>query len=79
MKGVSATLQHLRARWINKQGHVQDHLEEAVNIVIRPCEQALFPELWVSSALARFIYRARLTGHDETGHAVTVEGDLTCR
>lgn len=53
-------------------------MEDPVNIVIRPREHALFPELWVSSAPARFIYRVRLTGHDETGHVLTVEGDLAC-
>jgi hypothetical protein len=78
MNGVGATLQHLRAQWIGEQGHVQDEMEEAVNIVIRPREQALFPELWVSSALTRFIYRLQLTGRDETGHTVRVESDLAC-
>jgi hypothetical protein len=41
-------------------------MEDPVNIVIRPREHA------------RFIYRVRLTGHDETGHVLTVEGDLAC-
>ncbi len=57
---------------------MQDQMEEPVNIVIRPREQALFPELWVSSALARFIYRVSLTGLDEAGHPIRVEGDLAC-
>ena len=54
LNGVGATLQQLKALWISEQGRVQDQMEEPVNIVIRPGEQALFPELWVSSALTRF-------------------------
>jgi hypothetical protein len=78
LNGVGATLQHLKTLWITEQGHVQDQMEESVNIVIGPREQALFRELWVSSALPRFTYRVCLTGFDETGHPVRVEGDLAC-
>jgi hypothetical protein len=78
LNGVGVTLQHLQAQWLTEQGQVQDQMEEAINIVIRPCEHALFPELWVSSALTRFTYRLVLTGLDEAGHPVKVEGELAC-
>ena len=78
LNGIGATLQHLQAQWITEQGQVQDQMEEGVNIVIRPREQGVPPELWVSSALARFTYRLRLSGLDETGQPVMVEGDLAC-
>jgi hypothetical protein len=78
LNGVGATLQHLQALWLTEQGQVQDQVEEPVNIVIRPRDQALFPDLWVSSALARFICRVSPTGLDAAGQPVTVEGDLAC-
>jgi hypothetical protein len=54
-------------------------MEEPVNIVIRRREQALFPELWGSSGLARFTYRVSLTGFDDAGHPIRAEGDPACR
>ncbi|HXH10873.1 MAG TPA: hypothetical protein VNP04_14060 [Alphaproteobacteria bacterium] len=78
ISGMGVTLQHLQAQWLTEQGQVHDQLEEAINIVIQPGEQALFPELWVSSALTRFRYRLVLTGRDEAGHPVQVEGELAC-
>ena len=79
LNGSGVTLQRLQALWITEQGQVQDQLEEPVSIAIRPHEQALFPELWVSSSLRRFTYRMLLTGFDDAGHPVGVEGDLCCR
>jgi hypothetical protein len=78
LNGVGITLQQLEALWISEQGRVQDQMKEPVNIVIRPGEQALFPELWVSGVLTQFTYRVRLAGFDETGQPVSVEGDLAC-
>jgi hypothetical protein len=78
INGMGVTLQHLQAQWLTEQGQVHDQLEEAINIVIQPREQALFPELWVSSALPCFRYRLVLTGRDEAGHPVQVEGELAC-
>jgi hypothetical protein len=41
LNGVGVTVQHLQAQWITEQGQVQDQMEEPVNMVIRPREQAL--------------------------------------
>ena len=79
LNGIGATLQHLQAQWMTKQGQVQDQLEQSINIVIRPHEQALFPELWVSSSLTHFTYRVLLSGVDDAGHSLRVGGDLRCR
>jgi len=67
LNSVGTTVQLLKARWITEQGQVRDQMEEPVNTVIRPREQALFPELWVSSAPTRCTYRVRLIGLDGRG------------
>jgi hypothetical protein len=43
-------------------------MEGKVNITIRLREQALLPELWMSSALSRFTYPLMLTGLDDKGN-----------
>lgn len=77
-KGIGVQIQRYRAEWIDGEGRIHDYLEDRLDVVLAPFEQANFPDLWVSSPLPKFIYRLILFGVDRQGKAFQVSEDLLC-
>jgi hypothetical protein len=60
-------------------GHLQARKEDTLDIHLAPLQHISYPDLWVTSALARFRYRLVVMGRTEDGQEVRVEAELLCQ
>jgi hypothetical protein len=72
-------IQQYRGEWYDMAGALQAHKEERLDMQLAPQQHITYPDLWVTSAVARFRYRLVVMGQTADGQEVRAEAELLCQ